>query len=96
LRRLAVIDGGFAENQAGLGPDPAKTSAPDPRTTVLLQLAVPVATQPSAVCLEWSTVRALAASATEDEIADVLLTTARGWAQVKRLSPQRSGGDTGR
>ena len=30
----------------------------------------------SAVCLEWSTARALAAGATEDEIADVLLAIA--------------------
>ena len=35
-----------------------------------------VAIGSSAVCLEWSTARALAAGATEDEIADVLLAIA--------------------
>ena|SRR5438876_1410089 len=78
LRRLAMIDEGFAENGAGLGLDPATTSAPDPKTTALLQLAVSAATGPSPVCLEWSAGRALAAGTTEDEIADVLLTTAPG------------------
>ena len=41
-----------------------------------MQLGVLVASGSPAVCLEWSTTRALAAGATEDEIADVLLAIA--------------------
>jgi 4-carboxymuconolactone decarboxylase len=76
LRRLAMIDEGFVQDEAGLGLDPAGTSALDPRTAALLQLGVSVAIGASAICLEWSAGRALAAGATEDEIADVLLVIA--------------------
>ena len=76
LRRLAMIDEGFVEDQAGLGLGPARTSALDPRTAALLQVAVSVAIGSPAVCLQWSASRALAAGATEDEIADVLLAIA--------------------
>ena len=76
LRRLAMIDEGFVEDRAGLGLGLVKTSALDPKTEALLQVAVSVAIGAPAVCLEWSTGRALAAGATEDEIADVLLAIA--------------------
>ena len=76
LRRLAMIDEGFVEDEAGLGLDLARTSALEPRTAALVQLGVLVASGSPAVCLEWSTARALAAGATEDEIADVLLAIA--------------------
>ncbi len=76
LRRLAMIDEGFVQGEAGLGLDPAGTSALDPRTAALLQLGASVAIGASAICLEWSAGRALAAGATEDEIADVLLVIA--------------------
>jgi 4-carboxymuconolactone decarboxylase len=76
LRRLAMIDEGFAEEQAGLGLGLAEASALDPKTAALLQVAVLVAIGSPAVCLEWSTGRALAAGASEDEIADVLLAIA--------------------
>ena len=76
LRRLAMIDEGFIEDQAGLGLGPVKTSALDPKTAALLHVAVSVAIGSPAVCLEWSTSRALAAGATEDEIAGVLLAIA--------------------
>jgi alkylhydroperoxidase/carboxymuconolactone decarboxylase family protein YurZ len=75
LRRLAMIDEGFVEDQAGLGLDPAQASALDPKTAALLHVAVCVAIG-SPVCLEWSTGRALAAGASEEEIAGVLLTIA--------------------
>jgi 4-carboxymuconolactone decarboxylase len=75
LRRLAMIDEGFVEDEAGLGLGPAAASALDPKTAALLQVAVCVAIG-SPVCLEWSTGRALAAGADEDEIADVLLAIA--------------------
>jgi 4-carboxymuconolactone decarboxylase len=76
LRRLAMIDEGFVQDEAGLGLGLAGISALDPKTAALLQLGVSVATGSAAVCLEWSTGRALAAGASEDEIADVLLAIA--------------------
>jgi alkylhydroperoxidase/carboxymuconolactone decarboxylase family protein YurZ len=76
LRRLAMIDEGFVEGQAGLGLDPAGVSALEPKTAALLRLGALVAIGSPAVCLEWSTGRALAAGATEDEIAEVLLAIA--------------------
>ena len=76
LRRLAMIDEGFVEDEAGLGLGVVKTSALDPKTAALLQVGVSVALGSPAVCLEWSAARALAAGATEDEIADVLLAIA--------------------
>ena len=67
---------GFVEDQAGLGLGLAGTSALDAKTAALLQVGVSVAIGSSAVCLEWSAARALAAGATKDEIADVLLAIA--------------------
>ena len=75
LRRLAMIDEGFVQDQAGLGLGLAGTPALDPRTAALLQVAAAVAIG-SPVCLEWSTGRALAAGANEDEITGVLLAIA--------------------
>ena len=68
LRRLAIIDEGFVEDQAGLGLDPAGISALDAKTAALLRLAASVATGSSAVCLEWSTTRALAYQAFRAEL----------------------------
>ena len=76
LRRLAMIDEGFVEDEAGLGLDLGRTSTLDPKIAALLQLGILVASGSPAVCLEWSTARALAAGATGDEIADVLLAIA--------------------
>jgi len=76
LRRLAMIDEGFVEDQAGLGLDPAQESALDPKTAALLHVAACVAIGSPAVCLEWSTGRALAAGASEEEIVGVLLAIA--------------------
>jgi 4-carboxymuconolactone decarboxylase len=76
LRRLAMVDEAFVGDQTGLGLSPAGTLALDARTSALLQLAVSVAAGSPGVCLEWSTTRALAAGATDDEIADVLLVIA--------------------
>jgi alkylhydroperoxidase/carboxymuconolactone decarboxylase family protein YurZ len=71
LRRLAIFDEGLVE--AGFGLNLGQTSALDAQTVALLQVAVSVAIGSSAVCLQWSTGRALAAGATKDEIIDVLL-----------------------
>ena len=76
LRKLAMIDEGFVQGEAGLGMDRAATSALDPKTAALLQLGASVAIGSPAVCLEWSAARAMAAGASEDEIADVLLAIA--------------------
>lgn len=71
LRRLAVFDEGLVE--AGFGLGLGQTSALDAKTVALLQVGVSVAMGSSAVCLQWSTERALAAGATKDEITEVLL-----------------------
>jgi len=76
LRRLAMIDEGFVEDEAGLRLGLAAASALDPRTAALLHVAVLVAIGSPAVCLDWSAGRALAAGATEEEIAGVLLAIA--------------------
>jgi alkylhydroperoxidase/carboxymuconolactone decarboxylase family protein YurZ len=76
LRRLAIIDEGFVEGQAGLGLDPGELSALDPKTATLLRLAVLVAIGSSEGSLQWSVGRALAAGASRDEIAEVLVAIA--------------------
>jgi 4-carboxymuconolactone decarboxylase len=77
------------QDEAGLGLDLAATSALEPKTAALLQVAVSVAIGSSAVCLEWSAGRALAAGASEDEIAGVLLAIApvTGLARVVCAAP---------
>jgi 4-carboxymuconolactone decarboxylase len=76
LRRLALIDESCVEDQAGLALGPAEGSSLDPKTEALLRVGATAAIGASPVCLEWSTGRALAAGASEDEIADVLLAIA--------------------
>jgi 4-carboxymuconolactone decarboxylase len=76
LRRLAIIDEGFVEDRAGLGLGLAETRVLDPKTAALVRVGALAAIGSPAVCLEWSTTRALAAGATEDEITDVLLAIA--------------------
>jgi alkylhydroperoxidase/carboxymuconolactone decarboxylase family protein YurZ len=71
LRRLAIFDEGLVG--AGLGPGQAGAPALDAKTAALLQVAVSVAIGSSAVCLQWSAARALAAGASKDEITDVLM-----------------------
>jgi alkylhydroperoxidase/carboxymuconolactone decarboxylase family protein YurZ len=90
LRRLAMIDEAFVEDEAGLGLDPAAKSALEPKTAALLQVGVSVAIGAPAVCLEWSTGRALAAGASEDEIAGVLLAIApvAGLGRIVAAAPE--------
>jgi 4-carboxymuconolactone decarboxylase len=90
LRKLAMIGEGFVEDQAGLGLDPAGKSTLDPKTTALLQVAVSVAIGSPAVCLQWSTSRAVAAGASEDEITGVLLAIApvAGLGRVVAAAPE--------
>ena len=89
LRRLAMIDEGFVEDQAGIGFGLTGTSALDPRIAALLQLAASVAIGSPALCLEWCTGRALVVGATEDEIADALLAIAAvaGLGRVAAAAP---------
>jgi alkylhydroperoxidase/carboxymuconolactone decarboxylase family protein YurZ len=76
LRKLAIIDDGFVEDPAGLGLGLGGARVLDPRTAALVQVAALAAIGSPAVCLEWSSSRALAGGATEDEITDVLLAIA--------------------
>ena len=76
LRKLAIIDDGFVEDPAGLGLGLGGARVLDPRTAALVQVAALAAIGSPAVCLEWSSARALAAGATADEITDVLLAIA--------------------
>jgi len=89
LRRLAMIDEGFVEDQAGLGLEGAGVSALDPKITALLRLGASVAIGSSAISLEWSAGRATAAGATNDEIAAVLLAIApvTGLGRVASAAP---------
>ena len=73
LRRLAIIDDGFVEDPAGLGLGLAGARVLDAKTTALVQVGALAAIGSPAVWLEWSTTRALAAGATDEEIADALL-----------------------
>ena len=93
LRRLAMIDEGFVEDQAGLGLGLAGIAALDAKTAALLQLGASVALGSPEVCLEWSTGRALAAGASDDEIADVLLVIApvAGLGRVVSAAPDVAG-----
>jgi alkylhydroperoxidase/carboxymuconolactone decarboxylase family protein YurZ len=75
LRRLAIIDEGFVEDQTGLRLD-LPGSRLDPKTAALARVGALAAIGAPGVCLEWSTTAALAAGATEDEITGVLLAIA--------------------
>ena len=88
LRRLTMIDEVFVEGQAGLGL--ACASALDGKTAALLRLGAAVAIGSPGVCLEWSTSRALAAGATEEEITDILVVIApvTGLSRIVAAAPE--------
>ena len=90
LRRLAMIDEAFVEDQARVGLEPAGTAALDAKTAALLQLAASITLGSPAVCLQWSAGRALAAGATDDEIVDALLAIApvTGLGRVVSAAPE--------
>src|SRR5215470_2395696 len=67
LRRLAVMDEGVVQDQAGLGLGQTGPWVMDHKTAALVQMGALVAIGSPAVCLEWGVSRALAAGATEDE-----------------------------
>jgi 4-carboxymuconolactone decarboxylase len=76
LLKLAIIDEGFVDDRVGRGLGVPGVLVLDPKTAALVRVGVLAAIGSSAVCLEWSTTRALAAGATDDEIVDVLLAIA--------------------
>jgi alkylhydroperoxidase/carboxymuconolactone decarboxylase family protein YurZ len=90
LRQLAMLHEGFVQDKARLGLDLANASALDPKTAALMLLAAAVAIGSSAASLQWSTGRALAAGASEDEIAEVLLVIApvAGLSRVVAAAPE--------
>jgi hypothetical protein len=76
LRRLALADERFVEDQAGFGLGLATISALGAKPAPLLQLNAPVAIGPPTACLEWTARRGAGGGREEHEIADVLLMTA--------------------
>jgi len=76
LRRLAIVDEGFASDQAGLVLSLPGAQVLDPKTAALVRVGALAAIGAPEVCLEWSSSQALAADATEDEITAVLLAIA--------------------
>jgi len=76
LRRLAIIDEGFVEDQAGLGLGLPASQLLDPKTAALVRVAALVAIGSPEVGLEWSITRALAGGATDEEIVGVLVAIA--------------------
>lgn len=89
LRKLAIIDESFVEDGAGLALGPAGTTALDARTVALLRLGASVAIGSSTICHAWSAGQALAAGATDVEIAEVLLAIApiAGLSRVASAAP---------
>jgi AhpD family alkylhydroperoxidase len=90
LRGLTMIDEGLVEDQARLGLGLAMAPALDPKTAGLLRLAAAAAIGAPGVCLEWCTSRALAAGATEQEIAEALLVIApvAGLGRIVAAAPE--------
>ncbi|HEX6450681.1 MAG TPA: carboxymuconolactone decarboxylase family protein [Trebonia sp.] len=76
LRRLAIVDEGFACDQAGLILGLPGEHVLDPKVAALARVGALAAIGSPDVCLEWSTSQALAAGATEDEVTGVLLALA--------------------
>jgi alkylhydroperoxidase/carboxymuconolactone decarboxylase family protein YurZ len=90
LRKLTLIHEGFVQDKARLALDLARPAALDPRTAALVVVSVAVAIGSSSFCLQWSAGRALAAGASEEEIADVLLAIApvAGLGRIVTAAPE--------
>ena len=89
LAKLTIIDDGFVQDEAGLGLGPAGTTALDIKTVALLRVGASVAIGSSAICHAWSAGQAMAAGATDVEIAEVLLAIApiAGLSRVSSAAP---------
>jgi 4-carboxymuconolactone decarboxylase len=85
-----MIDERCVEDQAGLALGPAEGSSLDPKAAQLLRVGAAAAIGAAPVGLKWSTGRALAAGASEDEIADVLLAIApvTGLGRIVSAAPE--------
>jgi 4-carboxymuconolactone decarboxylase len=94
LRRLAIIDEEFASGQAGLSFKQPDGQALDPKVTALVRVGALAAIGSPEVCLEWSTSKALAAGATEEEVTGVLLAVAPviGLGRLVAAAPGVAGG----
>jgi alkylhydroperoxidase/carboxymuconolactone decarboxylase family protein YurZ len=94
LRRLAIIDEGFASDQAGLVLGTPGARDLDPKLSALVQVGALTAIGAPEVCLEWCTSKALAAGATEDEITGTLLAVAPviGLGRIVAAAPGVAGG----
>jgi alkylhydroperoxidase/carboxymuconolactone decarboxylase family protein YurZ len=92
LRRVAIFDERLVGPGSGFGLP--EISALDAKITALLRVAAAVTIGSSAVCLEWSVGRALAAGGMKDEIAEVLLAIApiAGLARVVSAAPGLAAG----
>jgi 4-carboxymuconolactone decarboxylase len=88
LRKLAIIDEGCVDDQAGLGLG-LPASRLDPKTAALARVGALAAIGAPGVCLEWSTTWALAQGANEEEITGVLLAIApvAGLSRVTAAAP---------
>ena len=94
LRRLAIVDEGFARDQAGLVLSSPDAQGLDPKIAALVQVGALAAIGSPEVCLEWSTSKALAAGATEEEVTGVLLAVAPviGLGRLVAAAPGVAGG----
>jgi 4-carboxymuconolactone decarboxylase len=94
LRRLAIIDEKFASDQAGLTFVQPDSQALDPKVAALVRVGALAAIGSPEVCLEWSTSKALAAGATEEEVTGVLLAVAPviGLGRLVAAAPGVAGG----
>jgi alkylhydroperoxidase/carboxymuconolactone decarboxylase family protein YurZ len=94
LRRLAIIDEGFASDRAGLILATPAAKHLDPKVSALVQMGALTAIGAPEVCLEWCTTKALAAGATEDEITGTLLAVAPviGLGRIVAAAPGLAGG----
>jgi alkylhydroperoxidase/carboxymuconolactone decarboxylase family protein YurZ len=94
LRRLAIVDKGFARDQAGLVLSSPDARGLDPKIAALVKVGALAAIGSPEVCLEWSTSKALAAGATEEEVTGVLLAVAPviGLGRVVAAAPGVAGG----
>jgi len=94
LRRLAIVDEEFAGDQAGLELGLPGVVVLDAKIAALIRVGALAAIGAPEVCLEWSTSRALAAGATEDEITGVLLAIAPviGLGRIVGAAPGVAGG----
>jgi hypothetical protein len=78
LRRLAIVDEGFVDDQAGLGLGLRGAWVLDPETAALVRVGALAAIGSPEVCLEWSATRAPAGY----DIEAALVPASMGWIPV--------------